>query len=405
MWLVSFGTIQVGRLCLREANTPAQVQAGSDGGMTLALSGQEAASTVVGMFPLDREGLSALADDIRGLPGAFVPVRFRDKQGLDGYYVVSDSSAELTDWQGEVITCDWQINLTRVGSDAEVDVEARLAGPLTRVNDYAIAGERWHAPPIGHSAYWSGASTPSTMTRASADGTMTVYRGVPTLTSPRYACPVDAYLAGRVRVLDVGRERTGTQWDVTAAGWELHNGLVRASVAAGALSVAAWSPAGWAEKGWDVTVNGVGLGAPHAATVLRNDLEAGTVRLLWSLTVGRVTCDLTVRRGSRVVEVFVRTSTSATIGVRRTSAEAGTVATGYLVATADDADGNRYVVGSARTFTPDVNGGISKASATVMDAFVGVEHGGSLAVPGDQAANLLAQYLGAPAERTGGARR
>jgi hypothetical protein len=399
---VAFGTITVGRLVLREANSPVS----EDASGSLSLSGQEAASTTTGRFPLDRDGLAALQADIRGLAGTLVPVRFTDKHGLDGYYTVTSSSAELSDWQGEVITCGWQIGLARVGSASEVDIESRLAGPLTRVNDHTVTGERWHAPPIGHSAYWAGSTTPSTMTRATSDGTLVVYRGVPVATSTRYACPVDTYLAGRVRITDAGRERSGARWDMSPLGWSLDNGIAQVTVAADALSIAAWDSGAWVAKSWNVLFNAAALGAPDVATVLRNDLECCTVRLLWSLAVGRVTCDLTLRRGARVVELFVRTSTSGVIKVARSSSEAATSATGYIRATSDDAAGNRYVCGSARSFTPDVGvGGISKASATSLDAFVCVELGGSSAVSGDQAANLLAQYLGSPAERVSAARR
>jgi hypothetical protein len=393
---VAFGDVIIGRLTLREALTSAQE--GSDG--TLSLSGQEASP------PLTEDQVNAIQDDLRGLAGDFVPVRWTDKASLDGYYVVSDTSAELMDWQGEMVTCNWSISLARVGSDSEVDVEARLAGPLTRVNDFEGVGERWHAPPIGHSAYWAGSATPSTMTRQTIEGPITVYRGVPVLTSPRYACPVADYLAGRVRISDAGRERTGTVWPVSPAGWELHNGLVKVIVANDSFSIASWTGAVWAEKEWDLLVNDSALGAPEAATVLRNDVECVILRLLWPLTVGRVTCDLTLRRGSRFVELYVRTSTAATIKVARTEAEAGTATTpGYVFATANDADGNRYIVGAAKTFTPDVNGGISRASTTVMDAFVGVEAGGTSAVSGDTAADVYKAYCGSPAESSRGARR
>jgi hypothetical protein len=398
---VAFGTITVGRVELREALTSAQEQSGG-----VSLSGQEAASATPGVFPLSREQLGALQADIRGLAGDFVPVRFTDKSSLDGYYVVGDTSAEMMDWQGEVVTCDWSINLARVGSDSEVDVEARLAGPLTRVNDFSATGERWHAPPIGHTAYWAGSATPSTMTRQTSEGPITVYRGVPVLTSPRYACPVGDYLAGRVRISDAGRERTGTMWPVSPGGWELTNGLVRVIVSADTLSIGAWTGGAWANKGWALSVNGTTLGGPDSATVVRNDVECVIVRLLWSLTVGRVTCDLTLRRGSRFLELYARTSTAATIKVARTEAEAGVATTpGYVRATAADAAGHRYIVGAARTFVPDVNGGISKASATSMDAFVGVEFGGASAVSGDTAADVFKAYLGSAAEVTRGARR
>lgn len=397
---MAFGTVTIGRLALREALVPAPEKADASGGSTLTLSGQEAS-------PLSTVAVvEAIQADVRGLAGAFVPVTFTDKANLDGYYQVADVSAELMNWNDEVVTCAWSVGLERVGSDAEVDVEARLAGPLTRTNSFSATGERWHAPPIGHTAYWSSSTTPSTMTRTSADGAITVYRGVPVSTSPRYACPVEAFMAGRVRILDASRERVGTRWEVSPTGWQLDNALVRVTVSGGFLSVASWTSGAWAAKGWDVLVNAVSMGAPSGATVLRNDPECVILRLLWPLTVGRVTCDVVLRRGARLVELYVRTAASSTIKVVRTSTEAGTAGTGYVRATSNDANGNRYVIGSALTHTADTTiGGLSKTTTTTLDAAIGVELAGSSAVTGDTAATLYAQYLGSAAESVRGARR
>lgn len=397
---MSFGDVKIGRVTLREALVPSQEQQTNDGSATLSLSGQEATP------PLDQSDMAAVQDDIRSLSGGLlVPVQFRDKTALDGFYQATGSSVSLMSWTGDVVTADWQVGLTRIGSDSEVDIESRLAGPGTRTNDFAVTGERWHAPPIGHTAYLT-SGAPSTMTRDSGDGTITVYRGVPSGSNPRFSCPVGSYLAGRVRVLDVqGRERTGVRWAMPRFGWQLTNGLVKVDSGA-SLSVGSWAGGAWAEKSWDLMVNGGVLAQPDATTTIRNDLECCTVRSLWSLAAGRVTCDFTIRRGSRFVELWVQTSTSATIKLVRGGAEAGFSGTGYVRATSDDADANRYIVGSSKTFTPDLSsGGISKAAATSMDAFIGVERGGTAAVSGDGASAVYQQFLSSPAETVRASRR
>jgi hypothetical protein len=77
-----------------------------------------------------------------------------------------------------------------------------------------------------------------------------------------------------------------------------------------------------------------------------------------------------------------------------------------VIASSNDADGNKYVVGSSKSFTADTAiGGVSKASVTALDAFVGVVAGGTGAVTGDQAANLFAQYLGSSTEVVAAVRR
>ena len=251
------------------------------------------------------------------------------------------------------------------------------------------------------------------------------------------------------------------QWKTTPGGWELSNGLVKASlvtlagggtalmpglntfpgaflfpgsgVSGTVLRMETWvlvpvfipgggygvSPYGladygeaygterWTGRDWTVLLNGQAIGAPTACSVLRNDPECVSVRVLWSgAPAGRTTADLTLRRGSRLVEAFLRTSFSSTLKVARAQPELATAAAGYLRAASDDVDGNRYVIASAGDYTADViGGGISRTATTSLDCAIGVEMAGGEAAQGDQAAQLYRQYLGAPSELTRAARR
>jgi hypothetical protein len=142
-------------------------------------------------------------------------------------------------------------------------------------------------------------------------------------------------------------------------------------------------------------------------SVLHNEYERVTLRCLWNRSPsGRITADVTLRRGARILELLVRSNASVTLGVVRTSNEAGTGGSGFVRATSDDGDGHRYVIGSTKSFTSDLTaGGISKASVTRFDAFIGAEIAGASAVAGDQAANLMAQYIGGPSEVVQAVRR
>lgn len=400
---MTYGTVQIGRVVLREALTrAAESLNAATGERTLSISGQESSP------PLTAAEVAVLQDDLLGLRESLVPVIFTAKADRNGYYLVKDANAELFNWDNEIVTCDWKLVLTRVGSDSDVDIESRLAGALTRSNVHSATGERWHAPPIGHFAYWTGATIPSVVTRTGADGAITVYRGVPTATNPRFACDVTDYLDGRVRFLDdADRERSGTTLSLDPADWTLTNGLVRVKPlpSSGVLEIAAYTGS-WAAKSWDLRVTGVTLGVPDAVTLLRNDPECVIVRLIWSETVGRTEADLTLRRGARHVELYMKRQTAATLRLQLATAEAASSATGYIRATANDAAGNRYIIGSARSFQVDlVNGAIYQDSITVLDAFIGVIAAGSGAVAGDAGNDIRAQYLGAPAETVRGVRR
>lgn len=406
---MSYGTVTVGRLALTEVST----NASETSGRVLSLQGQESYPSADGTMTLPK--LASVYDDIMNLPNRLVPVTLTDKAQLNGYYTVSMATADLVRWNGgEVVTCDWKLTLQRLGAENELDLESRLSGAQTRNSTIsATGGERWHAPPIGHYAYWSSTTQPSTVTRTGQDGAITVYRQVPVQVNTRWACPVASYMNGRVKFLDSnGFERTGTMFSTGTTGWWFTNGLVALNSTDGAsgngvMQVSAYTGGAWRSRKWDIQSGGVSLGAVDGVSLLRNDPEACVLRMLFNMsTPGRVTVDATIRRGSRFVEFYVQSEYAATLKIVRATTEAGTAGTGFVRATNNDSDGNRYVIGSALTFTADTTiGGISLASTTTLDAFIGMEVGGSSAVAGDQAANLFAQYLGSPSEQVQGVRR
>lgn len=424
-----FGTVQIGRLTLREALAIAS-EIGSSTTTpprTMKLTGQEAVPA------LTTTQLAAVQDDLPGLIGPLTPVQFTNKTDRNGYWQVTDVQSDLMNWNGELVTATWQMTMTRVGTDTEIDLESRLTGSATRVNSFSATGERTHCPPVGHYAYYSGTTTPSVLVRTGSDGAMQVYRGLDTTTNPRWGCHVETYLLGRVRFLDANDiERTGTTYSVrpmigaltpsttlvpspsllpesgAANHWTLHNTLVKVapSTSAGVLMVSAYTTAGWQDKTWDIQIGGVSIGVPDTVTVLRNEPEIVVVRLLHAMQPGRATIDLTLRRGSRFVEIYVQAETATTLAVVRPSTEAGTSGTGYVTASTDDGAGNRYIVGSAKTFTADTtHGGVSLSNATALDCFVGAVVGGHDAQTGDDAVSLFKAYLGQPSELIQAVRR
>lgn len=402
MALYNWGDIQLGRIPLRET-----FAVGESGGETrsLDLEGQESYP------PLTRAQVVARHDGINALAvGQCIPVTFTDKPERSGYYTVKSAGSTYTEHLNERVTADWKVSLERVGSDAETDLQSRMTGAV-RLNDFSLTGERWHAPPIGHYAYYTGASNPTTMTRTGADGAMTVYRSVPANTSPRWGCAPTDYLDGRVKVTTTsGQEVYGVDVPLAATGWALSNGFVNATPgASGTLDVQAYTGGAWHSKEWNVSAAGSAssITSWDGATVLRNDPEMCILRLTKGLSPGRATLDLTLRRGSRFVEGYLQTGTSATLAAYRTPSETNTsfAASGYVTATGNDADGNRFAVGSARSFTAHANGGVVKSATTAMDFWIGVAVGGGSAVSGDAATDLRNQYTACMPEAVYGVRR
>lgn len=392
-----WGNIDFGRFTLIEAGGLSEQNDG-----TVTVEGQESSP------PGSVAECQNLHEQVLGLQtGRIYATQFTDKANRNGYYQITGTTANMMDYQGEVVSTNWSVSMSRMGSDAELDIQSRITG-LTRSNDFGLSGERWHAPAGGHYSYYTGTASPSMLTRTGADGAMTIYRSIPNGISPRWGCAVENFKKGRVRITDsrlVGtdNEIEGINRELGPGSWSLSNGLVNVSpsVSAGVLDVQAYSGAAYHSKAWRVTVAGA---APvwESASILRNDHEMCVVRLVASRSPGRSTLDLSLRRGSRALEAYVQTGSSATLGVALVSAETNvnTAASGYLTATSNDADGNRFVCGSAKTFTGSTNGAMTKSAATAMDFFLaGVIAGGS-AVSGDAATDIRNQYIAAVAEST-----
>lgn len=391
--------LQLGRLTLRETQrfTESAYQ-----GWSMHIEGVEVCPLITRDEAWDR------FDGVLGGQGGLVAALWEEKAERNGYYTVSSASGEVKDRKRQGVTeIAWKISLQRHGPDTDVDLESRLPG-AARLNDFLLTGERWSAPSIGHFAYYTGPTIPSVLTRATTDGDITVYRGVPAGVNPRWGCAVEDYLRGRVRILNAGTERVGTAHPLRAGQWELSNGLVRVRPLAsgGSIEVASFTGGAWRPKGWVIDVGGTPVTAWDSASVLQNDLERCVIRLAVRRSpVGRAYLDLTLRRGSRFVEGYLQRGDSGTLSVYLDSAETLTDSTSYVVKTTNDGDGNKTIAGSARAFDPHADGGLTKTSSTALDFYLGVVAGGSSAVAGDQAAHLQAQFIGALPEVVAAVRR
>lgn len=396
----TYGIVTVGRLVLRETFTiKADVHA-SHGERTIAIEGEESNP------PLSLAAWRQRAEDIMTMRDMIMPIFFERKADFDGLYIVEDVGVEMTDYITDVKKFSWSIKASRIGPANSAEIESRLTG-ITRQNDFGKAGVLWHAPAIGAYAYYTGNARPGTiLNRTSEDGTMEVYYPIPADTSPRWSITPQNYRLGRARVKIDGLERTGTNMK-DGATWELSNGIVRATPAAsGGIDLGVWNGSTYETKTWNVSVgaSATPVGDYQALSVLRNDFEMVTIRLVKDMTpVGRSILDLSVRRGSRFVEGYLETDVAATLAVGLGVAENGTAPAsgGYVAATADDAQGNRAIVGTARNFVAQTaRTGVQKNNAVSMDFFIGSVYNGGSAVTGDAAADLANQYIGSLAEMT-----
>ena len=347
-------TVRVGRMILREDDFVSE-SIDAAGNRTLGFSGQESIPRLTAI-QVERQ-----REDLFGMNGKFVQVVFDTKTYLDGFYRVTAANGSIEDWNHGMKVFPWSLTLDRIGTESEIDIESRLSGSVTRQNNFAVTGERVHAPAIGHIAYWSDATVSGAVSRVSVDGAITVYRGIGSTISPRWMVSPANYLKGRVRFLDdEGLERSGTYVNCSASDWELNNGLIRVRPLAvgGAIEIASWSGSAWQGKNWDLRA-GIGSLAPFdQCSLIQNEFEEVTIRLMKSLLIGRVYVDIKLRRGYRFADVYIQSELGSTLKIVRGVAEAGSSATaGMVVASENDADGNKYVVGSAKTFSADIVNG------------------------------------------------
>lgn len=368
----TYGTVTVGRLVLRETFTVKADVHATTGERTVNIEGEES------MPPLTEAQLRQRNEDIMTMRDMIMPIFFTNKPDFDGLYIVEDVGAELTDYIQGIAKFSWSIRASRIGPANSAEIESRLTG-ITRRNDWGKAGTLWHAPAIGHYAYYTGSTRPGTViSRTSEDGTVKVYYPIPADTSPRWSITPQNYRLGRARVKIDGLERTGTNMkDGTT--WELSNGIVRATPgASGGIIIGSYNGAGYDAKTFNVSVgaSATPIGDYQALSVLRNDFEMCTIRLVKDMTpMGRSTLDLSVRRGSRFVEGYLETDVAATLAVGLGVAENGTspASGGYVEASGNDENGNKAIVGTARGFTAQTSRtGVQKNSATSMDFFVGI---------------------------------
>src|SRR5687768_13825005 len=115
-----FGEIRVNRMYLVEQESAKEDREGK-----LNIEGQESSPpTTVAMVAFLHEQITALQK------GIVIPVVFRDKAEVDGYYTVASAQSELTDHQSEVSKTDWAIELVKCGTHTEVDLQSRLTGAV-----------------------------------------------------------------------------------------------------------------------------------------------------------------------------------------------------------------------------------------------------------------------------------
>jgi hypothetical protein len=412
-----YGPLTIGRLTLTEDFVVKET-----GGSTrsLQVSGQES------WPPLpDAATVRYRGEQLMAMEGQIVPVLFTSKSDRNGFYTVDKPSVTYTNYDNNISVCDWSVNLVRLGNDAESFFESRLIGG-NRISYYGgNVAERWHSPAGSNQGYYTGANVPSSMIRSGSEGPITIYRGLDPTTSPRWGSTPENYMRGAARVTVNGLVRTGLTCPNTPLDWSMDNSFLKVGVDADNATFKLWHYVGGiysdtysdsyggvgsflSPRSWVVDIQGVAAGGPLAISILKNEPEECITRVTYQTVQGYSTIDYSLKRGSRFVSIFAQHADSAVFTVfPQSGTPASDSGQGWIRETSNDADGNRYVLGSATQINVNTSGGsIENVDPALSFAcFVGKEIGGADSVDGDQAPDLAAQYLGSPSEVIRGIRR
>lgn len=358
-----------------------------------------------------------------------VPVIMDNESRVTGYYRVLDvaiATDKFTRLGGNLYS--FQINLEPVRGFSQPIFESILNDALLTNSVGAVIADHapFHAYPAITTEYAMALILGgyATSTRSSADGNVSLWckaagDPVPMTTTARfYTTPANFYIgAATIEQGTTLAPVVGQSMLADVVNWRLSNGMVRITPNAtpGKLDVAHWKGAAWATaKTYKISEDVRGLiNGFTAVTILRNSVEECILRLSCTTTTGPgvVFIDISLRRGDRLARLYLTTQPPGGTphwSIFRDSVEAATAITygavtlGGIRATANDADGNRYVLLSYQTGSPTndlVNGGITQTAAPYsMDFGIGSEIAGSGAAAIDTATVLARNYIAAQTE-------
>lgn len=393
-------TLSIGRVGLDLSLDPVGFDLGSgQQGQIVGVSGEVVGSQAEAIAV--RNELHRMSE----LPDLIVPVAFSTDPTLDGLYKLDSVTLDISA-VGLNGFYPFYARLMRTGAAGRIGVESRMFGGLrTNTNGITTGGYEplWAVPDEAVAVQHSFAS-PTLLDRVGEDGTVRCYRDADYSGHPRFTVPADSYFNGAAKI-ELGstlRVRSGLDAESTPTSWRLSNGLFRVSNNpndTSRLLIQIHEVGGWkdlvgsaATSAMYVTIGGVEISDWDTVSIIRNDAAAATLRFQQGEDE-LLTMDLTIRRGCFHVEGKLTRSTAAVMRVGRATADAGTNVTGGIRDSANDGNGNRWVLASPDYASTDTtNGRIVSASVTEFAFMMGAELNGSGASSGNAAADLINQY-------------
>lgn len=332
------------------------------------------------------------------------PITYQGDASLDGYYLVRAVAAEPV---GAINTATGRFSLTLERVPGYQSPVIELIYSQSEIPGAAIATQPWLIWP----KTWQFADTSITPTSGRVTETGEVWMIGASSSAPisfRYSAPPMNYYDASVRLegLYGGTYYSliGAQGPSSVSVLRISNGLVRLSITSGGeLVLEVFSGGAWraTSTNFRLVYGGNTATVPSPVKIVRNSPEQVTVRVQMgrALTLGNETAiitDITLRRGAAHFDIV------GNLGQRLLSLQAVTntastqiTANTFLRQTSNDANGNRWFLGSKQTGALDlVNGRWTQTAGPSTNDYIplglGVQVGGSGAVGVDADTSLIA---------------
>lgn len=352
----------------------------------------------------------------------FVPVLWSGVlPNISGFYRIDSMSASQTD----VLTkYTYTLTMERVRGFAAPLFETRILGAKRTGVAAGVTAVAWHAVPLATKGYDNVEDPTATgSVRYSEDGYLVELTDTSNSTfdtTINYYLPPASWYTGAATITVDGYQVVGRQCANTPEDWTLSNGLVRISgggppVNTGeadmGLTLERWNSttSEWVSLGnWypgysneAAATNQNRFDAPHAITVLRNSPECASIRLsyedgsLYGSGTWAANVDLTLRRGSKVVEVVEESRLSKYFFLRAPNAFSLSGATSGTGALIDTTTGQVVALGNG-AFVTGTN--LVQLSTAATRLVAGIGHSISAAYNAAAATALAARHAAAQVE-------
>ena len=346
----------------------------------------------------------------------FVPVTWADQPEVNGYYRVVSADVSPNPRGAFAGVYDFRVDLARVQGAAAPLIESVILGKL-RTTTLPLTQRRAQSVPAGSRSYVefypdTGGLAPRALSvrRAGESSVLNVFSGAGDVMVGQFYLPPVKFYEGAATVVVGGRVVAGRQVQNTPSDWMLGNDIIQVEPVTGedfAIRIRMWNFGAWSTwqtitfKWENPAVNPrKRLKFPHTITVMSNSPEAATVRLLTTTGAASggdyspVSVDLTIRRGSRTVAVYLRSVFTGEFAAEIAGFTSPTAITGGFSKTTS---GITTFIGSAVTLGIDSSDVYSNQDAiTAVDKFAfGVGLTNSL----ETAQDMLNEYFWAASEK------